>query len=155
MYKHVHTRTHTSHKMIYSICSPAPEPLSNCTNGALRLMYGTTSLDGRLEICQGGLWGTVCAGHYSVQDLAYSFSDTWTTANANIACKQLGYAPIGASFRVGINPTQDTRGILLSDVSCNGTESSLLNCTHNPIGYHQCDHNHDVTIKCQGTVSMF
>ena len=117
-------------------------------------MYGTSPLNGRLEFCYNGLWGTICSGRYTVRDNWYTFVNTWSDVNANVACKQLGYARIGASWTTGTNPTQDTRGILLSDIYCSGNETSLQSCTHNPIGYHHCDHDHDVTLKCQGICIM-
>eukprot|EP00731_Ephydatia_muelleri_P017284 Em0010g382a len=139
-----------SHSHDAGVECPIPESTTNCTDGALRLMYGSTPLNGRLEICHSGLWGTVCSGHYSSADNWNSFTSTWSSTNANVACKQLGYAPIGASWTTAFsNPTQDTRGIFLSDVTCSGTETALQNCTHNPIGYHHCDHDHDVNLKCQ------
>ena len=40
--------------------------------------------------------------------------------------------------------------IHLDNVLCNGTEPSLLNCTHNGIGIiTNCDHTMDVGIKCK------
>ena len=45
--------------------------------------------------------------------------------------------------------------IHLDEVRCTGTETSLLNCTHNGIGSHDCLHFDDVGIICrpsQGTV---
>ena len=30
--------------------------------------------------------------------------------------------------------------IHLDGVQCNGSESTLLDCKHNPIGFHNCDH---------------
>ena len=34
---------------------------------------------------------------------------------------------------------------------CRGTESSLLECSTNPIGLHNCDHSEDAGVKCEGT----
>lgn len=45
--------------------------------------------------------------------------------------------------------------IHLDEVRCNGTETSLLNCTRSDIGAHDCIHLDDVGIICrpsQGTV---
>ena len=49
-----------------------------CQHGALRLINGTTSNEGRLEICIYNLWGTVC-------------DDSFDTNDARVACRQLRY----------------------------------------------------------------
>ena len=35
---------------------------------------------------------------------------------------------------------------------CNGTESSLLECSTNPIGEHNCNHSEDAGVRCNGMV---
>ena len=41
--------------------------------------------------------------------------------------------------------------ILLDNVICRGTESSLLECNTNPVGRHNCDHSEDAGVRCEGT----
>ena len=54
-----------------------------CTNGDIRLRDGTTSSEGRIEICYNySAWGTVC-------------DDLWSTDDANVACRQLGFLSTG------------------------------------------------------------
>ena len=43
-----------------------------------------------------------------------------------------------------------TGGIFLDNLGCWGTESRLLDCTHPAIGYHNCNHNADAGVRCQG-----
>jgi len=45
-----------------------------------------------------------------------------------------------------------TGQIWLDDLRCNGSETSLFNCTHTGLGVHDCDHKEDVSIRCLGTL---
>ena len=49
---------------------------TTCTQGAIRLQGGTAD-EGRVEICNNNVWGTVC-------------DDGWGSTNARVACQQLG-----------------------------------------------------------------
>ena len=40
--------------------------------------------------------------------------------------------------------------ILLDNVVCSGTESSLLECRTNPIGLHNCNNSEDAGVRCEG-----
>ena len=50
----------------------------SCTHGEVRLVNGATTNQGRVEVCVGQTWGTVCDhGFYS--------------SGARVVCRQLGY----------------------------------------------------------------
>ena len=40
----------------------------------------------------------------------------------------------------------------LDDVHCSGTESRLVNCLSNRVGYHNCDHSEDAGVTCQSKI---
>ena len=94
----------------------------------------STNGTGRLEVLHKGEWGTIC-------------DNSWSTSNANVACRQLGY-----SFAVRVLPSgqvPDGNGqIWLDDVLCTGNELSLAHCSHNGWGNHNCAHSMDVGIEC-------
>ena len=54
----------------------------------------------------------------------------------------IGTALSFARFGEGSGP------IWLDDVSCIGSESELLECPHNGIGNHNCDHSEDASVRC-------
>ena len=52
---------------------------SNCSDGEIRPMEGENELEGRVEICCNGVWGTVC-------------DNGW---DATVICNQLGFGQSG------------------------------------------------------------
>ena len=44
--------------------------------------------------------------------------------------------------------TDGSGPIWLDDVICIGTERSIFDCRHNPIGTHNCHHDEDVGVTC-------
>lgn len=90
---------------------------------------------GRVEIYINGEWGTVC-------------DDLWTTNNAVVVCRQLGFQYVlKAAKNSEFGEGKDLR-ILLDDVQCEGTETSLLVCKHAGVGTHNCAHYEDAGVIC-------
>lgn len=58
-----------------------------------------------------GVWGSVC-------------SADWDDSDAMVACKQMGYSG-GAAYRP---PKNFSSAILMTNVDCNGNESTLKEC---------------------------
>ena len=54
-------------------------------DGSVRVVDGPSSREGRVEICSGGKWGTIC-GRYG---------DDWDYEDARVVCHQLGFAAAG------------------------------------------------------------
>ena len=54
---------------------------TSCIQGEVRLQGGTAT-QGRVEICNNNIWGTVC-------------DDFWGSVDARVVCRQLGYGTTG------------------------------------------------------------
>ena len=101
-----------------------------CTNGAVRLVNGSTSNEGRVEYCYNGDWVPSCG---------------MSSITASLVCKQLGYNSTCKSKQYFSQNCE----LLLSDVSvfnderfsrsnmsstfnykyCSRSQSSITNCT--------------------------
>eukprot|EP00057_Strongylocentrotus_purpuratus_P018229 XP_011672703.1 PREDICTED: deleted in malignant brain tumors 1 protein-like [Strongylocentrotus purpuratus] len=118
-----------------------------CYSGAhpnpfqVRLVGGSKDTEGRVEVLNVGSWGIVC-------DL------NWDLRDARVVCRMLGYdgaveAPRSARFGKG------SGRIILTDVSCVGTEENLADCARHGVGeYEYCSHAEDAVFSRSTTVSV-
>ncbi|XP_065133010.1 CD5 antigen-like isoform X2 [Paramisgurnus dabryanus] len=109
-------------------------------SGGLRLVSGSDSCCGRVEILHDGQWGTVCG-------------DDWDIRDADVVCKQLNCGrAISAPHRAAFG--QGSGAIWLDDVGCSGNENTLTQCSHRGLGQHNCNHGKDSGVVCTGDLEM-
>ncbi|XP_025006877.3 scavenger receptor cysteine-rich type 1 protein M130-like isoform X1, partial [Gallus gallus] len=108
----------------------------------LRLVDGGGRCAGRVEVKHEGEWGSICS--YDMQ---------WSTREASVVCRQLGcgtvahtspYAPFG----------QGKGRIWLHTIFCDGTETTLQDCSHYGWGNHYCGHEWDVGVICTEALEL-
>ena len=115
-----------------------------CITGEVRLgspLWHIDSAHGRLEVCINNAWGTVCNERFGSEDAA-------------VACFGVaGFSRQEASVLPGGPAVSGDGPIFLSDLNCDGSERTLLECRrqdNQPLGLQTCDHTSDVSISCTG-----
>nr|XP_061801614.1 scavenger receptor cysteine-rich domain-containing group B protein-like [Nerophis lumbriciformis] len=111
-------------------------PSNAVLDGAIRLVEGKNSCQGRVEIYYQGHWGTVC-------------DDDWDEREAEVVCRQMGCGNAVAAhthsyFGHGVGY------ILLDNVNCIGNEEQLADCSNLGWSNHNCRHHEDAGITCSG-----
>ena len=93
-------------------------------------------MEGRVEFCRNGDWGTVC-------------DNFWDDDDASVVCRQLGLSSEGARAFGQAFFGEGTGPILLDQIRCFGVESRLADCS-NVIGTNSasCRHSYDAGARC-------
>ena len=150
-----------------------------CRNGTVRLAIGDINdlyLDpdnvedtyfikeelamGRVEVCIGGRYGTVC-------------DNDWNFVDASVVCSQLGFSYYGKAYCVlsigcqlfqtgaititGGHFSNDSVPVLIGRVECSGNENKLLECAHVTESHEEvfdCDPREVAAMSCQGLQSQ-
>ena len=124
----------------------------------MRLVGGDNERQGRIEICFNETWGTVC-------------DNFWSTNDAIVACRQLGFSKIGnllfnyLSFTVLFHTFHAMHihiigAVVFSDaffgagsgqiyrnnLQCTGSELRLADCPHGSTA--TCTHQDDAGLMC-------
>ena len=105
---------------------------SGCVEGEIRLVGSASVYEGRVEVCHNKTWGTVC-------------DDGWGINEGIVTCRQLGYKYERMRFY-----GQGAGQIWLDDLSCSGSESRIVDCSHNGFGVNDCSHSEDAGVVCYG-----
>lgn len=125
--------------------------IAPCHHGDIRLAASSNPLTGRVEICVNSTWGTVC-------------NDYWDDSDASVVCRQVGFSGEGININIkeietaSIGAIAQTRyyyylsnfPVHITDLNCNGTEESVLDCSHNTITQHSCQRYSTAYVQCPG-----
>ena len=112
-------------------------------------MHGSTSNQGRVEVCIGRTWGTLCPNSFD-------------SRNARVVCRQLGYdidspgtsesldryvmyiysnsfsSPAAVTLQSYAHYGHDCRPTYFDYVQCTGRETNLVECRTHNIGVRYC-----------------
>uniref|UniRef100_UPI00398F13BB scavenger receptor cysteine-rich domain-containing protein DMBT1-like n=1 Tax=Pristiophorus japonicus TaxID=55135 RepID=UPI00398F13BB len=132
-------------------CSINLSGVNNCTHSkvagaicsdpvAVRLVNGTNMCSGRVEVYRKSIWGAVC-------------DNGWDVNEANVVCRLLNCGTALAATG-GAYYGEGTGDIWLGGVWCNGTESSLDQCSANSSVVNHCTHSKDAGVTCSGPVPV-
>ena len=91
------------------------------TDRTVRLVNGTDSSTGVVEVCVNGTRGYVCSFYWDIYD-------------ANVVCTNLGFTRAVGSF-IGRLSELSNNEIVLYKPLCEGDEASLFNCPHDVTGH--------------------
>ena len=106
----------------------------------VRLVGGPSSSSGRVEVYRDGQWATVCDDH-------------WDMTSAAVVCKQLGFS--GVLSTEGTTEYVQGEGPILSEIDCEGMESTVEECQWGLWDTLACSHIEDVGITCQTGILIF
>ena len=134
-----------------------------CTQGAIRLVGGANEMEGRVEVCNNNMWGTICDYGWDINDARVACWQSGFSSSANRKLNYYSYTIISlamsnyvtvvvtsftnAAFGEGIGP------IWMSNLTCVFNENSLFLCSRQvQIGWVQnsttCSHSNDVAVRC-------
>ncbi|XP_062566592.1 deleted in malignant brain tumors 1 protein-like [Saccostrea cucullata] len=100
----------------------------------IRLVGGSSSREGRVEVKLGNTWGTVC-------------DDSWDDNDARVVCRTLGFSGSGSAYS-NAHFGEGSGQIWMDDVNCGGGERSLALCPFNGFGNENCGHSEDAGVVC-------
>ena len=126
-----------------------------CSDGdTVRLTQFSSETVGRLEVCSGGVWGTVCGNGTTIDTVA------------TVVCKELDHAAEGGHIQVlyttlvncfaGFAVVEGELSFVLSlvpialtNMMCTGFENAISECSSDGVGGNpDCDHFDDILIAC-------
>ncbi|XP_016302878.1 deleted in malignant brain tumors 1 protein [Sinocyclocheilus anshuiensis] len=106
----------------------------------VRLVNGSHSCSGRVEVFNDGQWGTVC-------------DNGWDHSDAAVICKEMGCGDVFEQ-RIGGYFSQGSGPVWLSDVQCSYSETTLRHCNLQGWGQNSCGHEKDAAVACRSRIKL-
>uniref|UniRef100_A0A7S3LRY4 SRCR domain-containing protein n=1 Tax=Palpitomonas bilix TaxID=652834 RepID=A0A7S3LRY4_9EUKA len=123
-------------------CNDAPSP----AEPSVRLVGGKTACEGNVQVYYANRWGYVCGDYMSA-------------ATPDVICRQMGFEGGGSPWffgglLYGGDPTTSWSYVspspyyLMNEVTCDGDESSILECLHTMTS--ECNDENIASVVCYG-----
>ena len=74
--------------------------------------------------------------------------DSFSTADAEVVCRQLGYSTSNVEFHGGAYYGSGSGPVWLDELTCSGDEMRLDHCGRLEWGTSDCRHSEDIGVKC-------
>ncbi|XP_048726961.2 uncharacterized protein LOC125645464 isoform X2 [Ostrea edulis] len=105
-----------------------------CYKEYVRLINQTSSNEAAVEMFHSGMWGGIC-------------KTGWTKKNAQVVCQQFGL-PSDKAQMIRSLTTMPSSYFSWTDITCNGTEKSLLDCVRSTSSSTYCYGRKAAVIVC-------
>lgn len=103
-------------------------------NPGIRLVGSLKRNEGRVEILNNGNWGTIC-------------DDYFDTINADVICRELGYASAANRIAVTDQDADPGQKILIKKLQCDPGDY-FWQCSHYDFKRPICSHDEDIKVSC-------
>ena len=126
-------------------------------DGEIRLVGGSGPHEGLVEIYFVGVWGRVCTSLFHQLRINATVD---TTSTSTVVCRQLGYSK---ALQVSSNAYHSwhytSNDLTWLDVSCNGSETNLTQCSNFGFGEHYCSSSRfrsewDLLVTCSSELKL-
>jgi deleted-in-malignant-brain-tumors protein 1 len=102
--------------------------------GVVKLVGGSNSEEGRVEIYHGGVWRSVCGKN-------------WNYSEALVVCKQLRYHD-AIQYTTEVVSRHEYHKLMIDNVSCTGNETTLNDCSFVEGDSQNCTDQNQAKVVC-------
>ncbi|XP_043529880.1 deleted in malignant brain tumors 1 protein-like [Chiloscyllium plagiosum] len=131
----------SSNPLVESMCNHSQDASVICSAvTSMRLVRGNNICSGRVEVYRGSTWGAIC-------------DNGWDINEAKVVCRVLNCGT-AVSATSGTYYGEGTERIWLDDVSCDGTESALAQCSAKSVVARNCTSKTLAGVICSGPLPI-
>ena len=115
----------------------------------MRLADGATKYEGRVEVCENGVWGSVCTRYSSNDRNAYTFCYELGYQGILLTCIDIIFCCVGGIVLPNSNFGVSNNPIFIYYLYCGAFQSNLSNCLQRKYPYRECNNYQELSIRCE------